>query len=145
MSCGTPNRVFISCLAFAVAMFAAARCVAQEYYGAIAYSTSTHSWAACTGHALTAAEAKAHAVRECRGADAVAKVWGKNTWLALATSSDKAVGWAYAETAAAAKSRAIRECSNHARAGSTITVDACVHSSGSSYVTSPHGQYQLLC
>jgi len=90
--------------------------LAQDYYGAIAYSNSTgaHGWA--KDHPSRAAAEKAALSGCSKHADDCAPVlWFKNACGALALGP-KASGWGWGESQQLADSAAINACARHSKA-----------------------------
>lgn len=90
--------------------------LAQEYFGAIAYSRSdrAHGWAkdyASRGEAEKAAVANC----EKHGRDCLAVLWFKNGCGALATGP-KGAGWAWDEKQSVADRGAVAACAKHSSA-----------------------------
>ena len=102
----------------------AAPALAQEYFGAIAYSphSGAHGWA--KDHPSRAAAERA-ALAACRkhAKDCRNVLWFKNGCGALAVSA-KAYGWGWGSTQALADGEAIKACSKHAT-GCKVTSQAC--------------------
>jgi hypothetical protein len=107
--------VRLRALVFVLALLPAT-VLAQEYFGAIAYSPTTraHGWA--KDHPSREAAERA-ALSGCRkhAADCSAVLWFKNACGALATGP-KGGGWAWDQTQSVADQGAISACAKHSPA-----------------------------
>ena len=86
--------------------------LADDYYGAIAFSNSSGAlgWANDYG---SQAEAENEALSQC-GAGCEGVLWFKNACGAIATSSDHSYGTGWATSRSAAEAVAIQGCRQHA-------------------------------
>lgn len=104
--------------------FIPAAALAQEYYGAIAYSPATqaHGWA--NDHPSRSAAEK-EALLHCRkeAKDCRVLVWFRNACGALAVGP-KGYGWAWADKQATAEIEALKNCSKHS-AGCSVNRRVC--------------------
>ena len=90
--------------------------LAQNYFGAIAYSSSTraHGWA--KDHpSRESAEKAALAGCEKHAQDCKAVLWFRNACGAFA-EGPRGPGWGWAETAEAAERAALKSCAAHSKA-----------------------------
>jgi hypothetical protein len=80
-----------------------------DYYGAIAYSSSSgrygysHDWG-------SRAEAEDYARSQCGRSDCAIKVWFKNACGALAVGRRGGLGWGWSDSRGAAENVALNEC-----------------------------------
>src|SRR5205814_6412070 len=70
---------------------------ADDTFAAIAYSESTGRYGYSYGYSTRAA-AENRAISECNADDASILVWGRNAYVALATSDNGAYGYAWASS-----------------------------------------------
>ena len=106
----------VSQLVVVLALAAPSALLAADYFGAIAYSTSTgaHGWA--KDHASRAAAQKAaRAACSKHAQDCKPVLWFKNGCGALAVS-DKIYGWGWGTTQKLADGEAIKACAKHGKA-----------------------------
>lgn len=87
--------------------------VADDLYGAIAYSKSSRRWGYATGKS-SREDAEEVALRECKSSDAFIAVWGRNKWLALAHGNGTSYGWAHGDEEEDTRRRAVEECEKRA-------------------------------
>ena len=81
----------------------------NDMYGAISYSKSSDRCGTAYNY-RSRAEAESKAMSECGESDCETKIWFKNGCGALATSSDRTAGWAWAGNRSSAERRALQEC-----------------------------------
>ena len=84
---------------------------ANDKWGAIAYSTSTHRYGVAYDYG-TQAQAINSAVERCRVNDCKAVVWFKNSCGAFAQGTN-AYGWGLGNVRAEAEAKALAECRKH--------------------------------
>jgi serine/threonine-protein kinase len=91
-----------------------ANCSARNYFGAIAYSTTSGAYGYSYDYP-TRSEAEARAISECRtrGSGCEVVIWYRNACGALATAPNGARGWAWAATRKKAQNSALEYCRNH--------------------------------
>ena len=114
----------VSQLVIVLALGVPSALLAADYFGAIAYSTSTgaHGWA--RDHASRAAAQKA-ALAACskHAKDCKPVLWFKNGCGALAVS-EKIYGWGWGTTQKLADGEAIKACAKHGKA-CKVSLQAC--------------------
>jgi hypothetical protein len=110
-------RISQAGLICALLLGAGAVSAAGEYFGAIAYSSTTraHGWSK-DFPSRTAAEKAAVAGCAKHGEDCRAVLWFKNACGALALGPKAGVGWDWAEDQAVADRRAINACARQSKA-----------------------------
>jgi uncharacterized protein DUF4189 len=107
-----------------ILFFLPAAALAQELFGAIAYSTGSGAYGWAKDHpSREAAERASLAACSKRAKDCRNVLWFKNGCGALAVSA-KAYGWGWGSTQALADGEAIKACAKHAT-GCKVTSQAC--------------------
>jgi len=111
-----------------VLMFATPKALAQNYYGAIAYSQSADSHGYSYDY-YSQGEAEARALQECNSYsggsyDCVVTIWFRNACGALATTPDGAYGSAWGVNETVAERNALETCSQYGQ-GCSVTRWVC--------------------
>jgi serine/threonine-protein kinase len=119
-----PRFLVLLLLALALASSGSAP-AAGNTYAAVAFSPSTGAYGYGNGF-RSKEEAIERAEIECGEPDAIVK-WCRNSWIALAVSSDGGYGWSWASTAGRARARAVANCLQQ---NDDAKVVICVRSNG---------------
>ncbi|WP_349368148.1 DUF4189 domain-containing protein [Salinarimonas sp.] len=120
------RRIVIAGAACAMGIAMASGALAQERYGAIAYSqeTDAHGWSLDFS---TQGEAEKRALKECgiHGPGCVVTTWFRNACGALAVAPDRSWGadWGASEDEAGRK--ALGRCRTHAAKGCVVARAVC--------------------